>query len=204
MVRNFVSRLTYANVMATVALFVAIGGGAYAAGLARNSVGSKQIKDGKVKSVDIADDSLTGADINESKLALPDGPSSVVASPHNHTPGTPSPYPSVAAYPLDDATWTQSSDSINVIYGRLEFDAPAGCSGGDVYLNFSLDGDGQTTIHLTASDLSPVDLSEVFSPVMNTGPAVEHTLSVEATQMACEGGGNLTIDGIDFGVVEYR
>ena len=35
MVRNFVSRLTYANVKANVALFVAIGGGAYAAGLAR-------------------------------------------------------------------------------------------------------------------------------------------------------------------------
>lgn len=40
--------------MATVAVFVAIGGGAYAAGIAKNSVGSKQIKDGKVKAHDIA------------------------------------------------------------------------------------------------------------------------------------------------------
>ncbi len=39
------SKLTYANVMATIAVFVALGGGAYAAiKLPANSVGSKQIK----------------------------------------------------------------------------------------------------------------------------------------------------------------
>jgi hypothetical protein len=39
------SKLTYANVMATVAVFMALGGGAYAAvKLPANSVGSKQIK----------------------------------------------------------------------------------------------------------------------------------------------------------------
>jgi hypothetical protein len=44
-------RMTYANVMATVAVFLALGGGAYAA-LKRNSVGSKQIKPNAVKGVD--------------------------------------------------------------------------------------------------------------------------------------------------------
>jgi hypothetical protein len=42
---KLVSKLTYANVMATVAVFAALGGGAYAAiKLPANSVGSKQIK----------------------------------------------------------------------------------------------------------------------------------------------------------------
>ena len=42
-------RLTYANVIATLALFIALGGGAYAATqLPRNSVGAKQIKKGAV------------------------------------------------------------------------------------------------------------------------------------------------------------
>ena len=46
---RFVSRLTYANVMATVAVFLALGGGAYAAiNLPKNSVGSKQLKNGSV------------------------------------------------------------------------------------------------------------------------------------------------------------
>ncbi len=42
-------KLTYANVMATVAVFIALGGGAYAAiQLAKNSVGTKQLKRGAV------------------------------------------------------------------------------------------------------------------------------------------------------------
>ncbi|MGN6202219.1 MAG: hypothetical protein ACTHNY_07425 [Solirubrobacterales bacterium] len=42
-------RLTYANVIATLALFLALGGGAYAAvKLPKNSVGAKQLKKGAV------------------------------------------------------------------------------------------------------------------------------------------------------------
>ena len=38
------ARLTYANVMATIAVFIALGGGAYAVTLPRNSVGTAQLK----------------------------------------------------------------------------------------------------------------------------------------------------------------
>jgi hypothetical protein len=45
MLNRISSRLTYANVMATLALFIALGGGAYAAiKLPANSVGTKQIR----------------------------------------------------------------------------------------------------------------------------------------------------------------
>jgi hypothetical protein len=47
-------RLSYANVVATIALFVALGGGAYAITLGRNTVGSKQLKPGAVKKKDTA------------------------------------------------------------------------------------------------------------------------------------------------------
>ncbi|MDX6588603.1 MAG: hypothetical protein QOI31_3076 [Solirubrobacterales bacterium] len=65
-------RLTYANVVATLALFCALGGGAYASHLA---VRSSDIVDDQVKSADVRDDSkrgggLTGDDINESTLGL--------------------------------------------------------------------------------------------------------------------------------------
>jgi hypothetical protein len=73
-------RLTYANVTATLALFVALGGGAYAAtALPAHSVGSKQLKNnavvtGKIKNNSVSgakllDNSLAGADVNESTLA---------------------------------------------------------------------------------------------------------------------------------------
>ena len=41
-------KLNYANVIATMALFVALGGVAVAAGLPKNSVGPKQLKRGAV------------------------------------------------------------------------------------------------------------------------------------------------------------
>jgi hypothetical protein len=46
--RRFVPRPTYGNVIATVALFVALGGVAVAAGLPKNSVGPRQLKKGAV------------------------------------------------------------------------------------------------------------------------------------------------------------
>jgi hypothetical protein len=51
--RRLVPRPTYANVIATIALFIALGGVAMAAGLPRNSVGVKQLKRGAVTPVKI-------------------------------------------------------------------------------------------------------------------------------------------------------
>ena len=73
-------RITYANVTATLALFIALGGGAYAAAaLPANSVGTKQLKKNAVQRADIKNnavngskvlnDALTGADVRESALA---------------------------------------------------------------------------------------------------------------------------------------
>jgi hypothetical protein len=46
--RRFLPRLTFANVIASLALFIALGGAAVAAGLPKNSVGPNQIKKGAV------------------------------------------------------------------------------------------------------------------------------------------------------------
>ena len=54
--------LTYANVVATIALFLALGGGV-AWALAKNSVKSKHIANGQVKDVDIEDsDEVSGSE----------------------------------------------------------------------------------------------------------------------------------------------
>src|SRR5829696_1814785 len=73
-------RLTYANVVSTICLFILLGGGAYAATkLPKNSVGTKQLKKnavagGKIKTsaitgANVQDGSLGGADIDQSSLA---------------------------------------------------------------------------------------------------------------------------------------
>lgn len=72
-------RLTYANVTATLALFLALGGGAYAAtALPARSVGSRELKKDAVTRVKIKsnavdgskllDGSVTGTDIREATL----------------------------------------------------------------------------------------------------------------------------------------
>jgi hypothetical protein len=63
-------KLSYANVMATVAMFIALGGASYAAlKLPKNSVGTRQLKKNAVNSGKVKNNSLTGSDINESSLA---------------------------------------------------------------------------------------------------------------------------------------
>jgi hypothetical protein len=73
MLRKVRSGLTYANVMATIAVFLALGGGAYAAlNLPKNSVGSKQIKRNAVNSSKVKNRSLLAADFKAGQL--PAGP----------------------------------------------------------------------------------------------------------------------------------
>jgi hypothetical protein len=63
------SRLTFANVVSCLALFVALGSGAYAAiHLPRNSVGARQLKKNSVTGAKVKNDSLTGSDILTSTL----------------------------------------------------------------------------------------------------------------------------------------
>src|SRR3954447_13520154 len=67
MIRRLRERLTYANVTATLALFIALGGTSYAAlSLPRDSVGSRQIRAGAVHSSEVKDRSVRLSDISVS------------------------------------------------------------------------------------------------------------------------------------------
>lgn len=61
--KRFRPRLTYANVIASLALFIALGGAAVAAGLPQNSVGPNQIKKGAVTSKAIRKQAVTAGKI---------------------------------------------------------------------------------------------------------------------------------------------
>jgi flagellar hook-basal body complex protein FliE len=58
------ARLTYANVVATLALFVALGGTGYAA----SQITSRDVKNRSLKGADVKKNTLTGTEVNESKL----------------------------------------------------------------------------------------------------------------------------------------
>lgn len=67
--RPKLKRPSHGTVVAYLALFVALGGSAYAAShLGKNSVGTKQLKKNAVTGAKVKDQSLTGKDINLAKL----------------------------------------------------------------------------------------------------------------------------------------
>ena len=70
MISRLRNRLTYANVMVTLLLFMVLGGGAYAAfHLPKNSVKSSNIVNGQVRSPDVKNNGLTGTDIKAATVA---------------------------------------------------------------------------------------------------------------------------------------
>jgi hypothetical protein len=142
--------LTYANVIATVALFLALGGGAYAAlKLPKNSVGSKQIKKGAVTSAKVKNGSLAAGDFKAG--TLPRGPqgqqgeqgqqglqglqggqgapgrdgAAVVARVRSTgSVETPADGSSVSL-PLTSATWTQAANEVDLLpYGDVKITLP--------------------------------------------------------------------------------
>jgi hypothetical protein len=92
MLSRLADRLSYANVVATLALFIALGGTSYAAlKLPHNSVGSTQIRTGAVGSSEIRDRSIALKDVSRpARTALrgtqgpqgPAGPAGTAAIKH--------------------------------------------------------------------------------------------------------------------------
>jgi hypothetical protein len=66
------SRLTFANVMSLTALFFALGGGAYAMTIPKNSVGALQLKSSAVTGPKVKKDAVTAAKVKDGSLLAQD------------------------------------------------------------------------------------------------------------------------------------
>lgn len=64
------SRLTYANVASSLALFAALGGTSYALTLPRNSVGAKQLRTGAVRGSELHRGAVHSVDIHRGAVTL--------------------------------------------------------------------------------------------------------------------------------------
>ncbi len=162
---KFRAKLTYANVIATIALFVALGGVSFAATqLPRNSVGTKQLKneavstakiknaaivaekiaDSSITTSKLADSSVTGAKVNASSLGTV--PSAAAATSADHAARADRADRSSRA---DLATEAEDAESLN---GK-----PAGAYGGAMV--------SHTDIPATSAD------AELWAPVSGIGIA---------------------------------
>jgi hypothetical protein len=63
-------RLSYANVMSSIAVFIALGGGAYAVSVPRNSVGQDQLRSDAVTAAKVKKGSLTASAFKHGQLPV--------------------------------------------------------------------------------------------------------------------------------------
>jgi hypothetical protein len=142
-VKKIRKRLTYANVMSSIAVFLVLGGAAFAASqLPRNSVGTRQLKAGavttaklhsnavtkakiKANAVDgskIADGSVTGADINAESTPF----GRVVA----RLRGTASLglTEEFQVYGLNPSSYTQAANEVDSYYGAVDVTFQPSCT----------------------------------------------------------------------------
>ena len=142
-----------ATLISVLALVVALSGSAYAASVAKNSVGSGQVKNGSLKGADIKDNKLTGADIDEKTLvgvnagevgglpavslggriasAYNAGDNALTADPHTDVASTTFTVPVRSVVKVEVTGWfiaSAASDCPCVVwaYGRLSNEAPSG------------------------------------------------------------------------------
>jgi hypothetical protein len=64
------AKLTYSNVMATVAVFLALGGGAYALSIPRDSVGARQIKRNAVRASEVKAGAVRSSEVKDASLLV--------------------------------------------------------------------------------------------------------------------------------------
>lgn len=217
-------RLTYANVVSTLALFLVLSGGvALAAGkvhtngifkravtsgkLALGAVRSNQIADGAVSARQIAGGSIGskqigGAAIAPSNLQFP---VFFTASPLGGSLPVPNGEP--IAYPLSDSTWTQKPGQIVVIFGgAVGTLARVDNSGEDCRVFFDIRVNGQQTGggELSTSSTSPVHVERSVgaSPEIDPLVATANKLTVNVgSNGACTPGS--TVDSTRFRVLDF-
>jgi hypothetical protein len=218
------SRLTYSNVVSTLALFLALSGGvALAAGkvhtngifkravtsgkLALDAVRSNQIADGAVNARQIASATIGSKQIGAAAIAPSNlqFPVFFAASPAGGS--LPVPTGEQTAYPLSDSTWTQKPGQIVVVFGgAVGTLARAENSGEDCRVFFDVRVNGQQTGggELSTSSTAPVrvERSVGASPEVDPVAATTNTLTVNVgSNGACSPGS--AIDSTRFRVLDF-
>lgn len=219
-------RLTYANVMSSIAVFLVLGGAAYAAvQLPSHSVGTTQLKNsavttakirkGAVNGRKIADGSITGVDINTPRTTF----GRVVAKLRSSNTLGLTKEPQV--YPLNPSTYTQAAEEDDTYVGAVDVSFPSSCNAPrSAVARISLDAsdptkeeettvvgygrvsDPGTEVVSKRIEISPFFFEKGLAATgsrFEPGTAKSHTVSL-VVQGECGGGGSgitATFGGVD-------
>jgi hypothetical protein len=216
-------RLTYANVVSTIALFLALGGGAaYAASkiesgdlapgavrtpnVFKRAIASGKLALGAVRSNQIADGAVGSKQIGAGAVAPSnlEFPVFYAANPKGGSaPVTQGPEP----YPLTDDTWVQRSGEIDVVFGAaaatLAYDS-SGAGACRVFFEISLNGQQVGGGEVSTDSTSPQRVEQNVGAQPQIDPLVptENRLTARTSSNgACTP--DSTIDSTRFRVLDF-
>jgi hypothetical protein len=208
---GFRKHLSYANVVASIALFVALGGGAYAATqLPKNSVGTKQLKKNAVTGKKLKKNAVTGKKVKNRSLSGADisvrnfpkvpragtadtaataGAADTAATATNLVP--PEAWREVGA-PGQPGFKPGASNAISPLPGTLDFETAA----------FYKDREG--VVHLKGMVVSSSDPNhEIFNLPAGYRPGERRLIEFAAScRAACAGTTTVQIIGSGFGAAD--
>ncbi len=218
------SRLSYANVVSTLALFLALSGGVALAAskihtkdifkrsvtsgkLAIGAVRSNQIANGAVSAAQLANGSIGSQQIGAAAVAPSNlqFPVYFAASPVGGSLPVPAGEP--VPYSVSDSTWAQNPGQLNVLFGGAAGTlARAEGSGEDCRVFFDIRVNGQQTgggeLSTSSTDPVQVERSVGASPEIDPRAPVTDKLTVNVgSNGACAPGS--TVDSTRFRILDF-
>ena len=236
------------NIVGYIALFAALGGTSYAAvslapgsvtstalhngavtnaKLAKNSVGSKNVKRHSLIASDFAPGAVIAA-INGKNGANgssgingltgpqgPQGPQGTAGANGNSglavtatQPGGPvtAPHGATTNVPLSGASWTQAGGELDLVTGSVTLEIPATCTGSfGNSLVVNVDGTANTfalapTAPASGTETVPFVVSELTQP----GASTNHTITTELANTCSKSGEDYTVDNTKVDVVSFH
>ena len=178
MLAHFRSRLSYANVVATLALFIALGGSSYAV----TQITSKDVKNRSLKGGDLRKNTLTGTEVNESKLRqVPNARRAQSALSANNATAADIAKNATTAGTADVAALASNANALagqgvgaferssRVAFGKAPVD-PASSSAEQTLLSWP-----ELGLALTTTDQGPCggDLGVSFRNTRSSGPSIQ-------------------------------
>jgi hypothetical protein len=218
------------NLVAYLALFVALGGSSYAAvrltpgsvrtrALAKGAVTHKKLALNSVTTANVADRSLTRADFKLGALRGPGrsgnpGP----AGPAGRSGGAyigarassagtvVAPHQATTNVPLSGGTWTQEAGELDLLAGTVTVKSPSACSGSfGNSLVVSVDGKANTfgvppQIPASANATVPILVGTVGEP----GASTQHRVTAALANSCTKAGEDFTVGQVKLDVLKFN